>query len=155
MPNLTIEIRIASASDAQTLLAVRRDAIMALAMDYGLAEAERWANAPHASLERASTSIATNHVWVAESAAEIVGWVELNGKTIESLYVRSAEGRHGVGTALMNHAENHAHAAGVGVAYLEASPNAEGFYGHRGYTPCGARTANNALPMEKALEAIT
>ncbi len=36
MPNLTIEIRIASASDAQTLLAVRRDAIMALAKDYGL-----------------------------------------------------------------------------------------------------------------------
>ena len=145
-----LKIRSATPLDAAALLAVRHDAIMALAEEYGLAEAERWANAPHANLERASRSIASNRIWVGESASSIVGWVELNANTIESLYVQPAAGRHGVGSALMTDAEHHARISGCSTAYLEASPNAEPFYARRGYKPCGERTENNALPMEPA-----
>jgi hypothetical protein len=83
-----LKIRSANPTDADELLAIRRDAIMALPEQYGRVAAERWASAAHP--DRAAKAIATNNVWVTEFGSKVVGWVEVSGATIESLYVSSA-----------------------------------------------------------------
>jgi GNAT superfamily N-acetyltransferase len=146
----TLRIRSAIPTDADALLAIRRDAIMALAEEYGRVAAERWATASHP--DRAARAIATNRVWVTELGSQIVGWVEVAGATIESLYVSPAAARLGVGSALLTHAERHIRDAGAFIAHLEASPNAEAFYARRGYSRAGEVKANNAIPMSKRLD---
>jgi putative acetyltransferase len=145
-----LRIRSANPTDADELLAIRRDAIMALAEEYGRVAAERWANAAHP--DRAAKAIATNSVWVAESESKVVGWVEVGGATIESLYVSPAAARLGVGSSLLIHAEREIRDAGASIAYLDASPNAEAFYARRGYRRVGEVKANNSVPMSKRLE---
>ena len=86
-----LRIRSANPADADELLAIRRDAIMALAEEYGRVAAERWATAAHP--DRAAKAIATNSVWVTEFGSKVVGWVEVSGATIESLYVSPAAAR--------------------------------------------------------------
>ena len=144
-------IRRAGPADADDLLAVRHDAIMGLSDEYGFAEADRWASAGHATRERAVESATVNHVWVAESAAAVIGWVEVRGATVESLYVRSSAARGGVGSCLLERAERQIHDGGASSANLEASPNAVQFYTQRGYLATGEPTSNNATPMTKSL----
>jgi GNAT superfamily N-acetyltransferase len=126
---------------------------MGLSEKCGFAEADRWASARHATRARAVESIAVNYVWVAESAAAVIGWVEVRGATVESLYVRSSAARGGVGSCLLERAERHIHGAGASSANLEASPNALQFYAQRGYLATGKPTINNATPMTKSLVA--
>lgn len=116
-----LKIRSANPTDAAELFAIRRDAIMALAEEYGRVAAERWASA--APPDRAAKAIATNSVWVTECGPMVVGWVEVSGATIEGLYVSSAAARRGVGSLLLAHAERQIRATGASVAYLDASPN--------------------------------
>jgi len=65
-----LRIRSANPTDADEILGIRRDAIMALAEEYGRVAAERWATATHP--DRAAKAIATNRVWVAEFASKVV-----------------------------------------------------------------------------------
>jgi putative acetyltransferase len=122
-------IRSATPTDADELLAIRRDAIMALAEEYGRVAAEGWATAAHP--DRAANAIATNSVWVAEFGSQVVGWVEVAGATVVSLYVSPAAARLGVGSSLLTHAEREIRDAGASIACLDASPNAEAFYASR------------------------
>ena len=145
-----LKIRSANPTDADELLAIRRDAIMALAEEYGRIAAERWASG--APPDRTAKAIETNSVWVTECASMVVGWVEISGVTIEGLYVTSAAARRGVGSSLLAHAERQIRATGASVAYLDASPNAEPFYARRGYKRVGAVKANNSIPMSKRLD---
>lgn len=145
-----LKIRSANLTDADELFEIRRDAIMALAEEYGSAAAERWASG--APSDRAAKAIATNRVWVTEYGSKVVGWVEVNGATIESLYVSSVAARRGVGSLLLAHAERQIRATGASAAYLDASPNAEPFYARRGYKQVGAVKANNSIPMSKQLD---
>ena len=145
-----LRIRSANPTDADELLAIRRDAITALAEEYGRVAAERWATAAHP--DRAARAIGTNSVWVTECGSTVVGWVEVSDATIESLYVSSAAARRGVGSSLLAHAERQIRATGASVAYLDASPNAEPFYARRGYERVGAVKANNSIPMSKRLD---
>jgi ribosomal protein S18 acetylase RimI-like enzyme len=107
---------------------------------------------PAAHPDRAAKAIATNSVWVAEFGSKVVGWVEVGGATIESLYVSPAAARLGVGSSLLIHAEREIRDAGASIAYLDASPNAEAFYARRGYRRVGEVKANNSVPMSKRLE---
>ena len=145
-----LRIRSANPTEADELLVIRRDAIMALAEEYGRVAAERWATAAHA--DRAAKAIATNSVWVADCGSKIVGWVEVSGAKIESLYVRPAAARSGVGSSLLTHAERQILDAGASIAYLDASPNAEAFYARRGYRRIGEVKANSSIPMSKRLD---
>jgi putative acetyltransferase len=145
-----LKIRPANRTDAAELFEIRRDAIMALAEEYGRVAAERWATAAHP--DRAAKAIATNSVWVAELGSKVVGWVEIGGATIESLYVSPAAARLGVGSSLLTHAERELCDAGASIAYLDASPNAEAFYARRGYRRAGEIKANSPIPMIKRLE---
>jgi putative acetyltransferase len=146
----SLRIRSANLTDAGELLAVRRDAIMALAEEYGRVAAERWATAAHP--DRAAKAIATNSVWVTESGSKVVGWVEVSGAKIESLYVSRVAARRGVGSSLLTHAERQIRDAGGSIAYLDASPNAEAFYARRGYRRVGEVKANSSIPMSKLLD---
>ena len=132
--------------------AIPGDAIMALAEEYGCVAAERWATA--ARPDRAAKAIATNSVWVTEFGSKVVGWVEVSGATIESLYVSPAAGRLGVGSSLLTHAERQIRDAGASIAYLDASPNAEAFDARRGYRRVGEVKANNSIPMSKRLDLL-
>lgn len=123
---------------------------MALAEEYGRVAAERWATTVHP--DRAAMAIATNNVWVAEVGSKVVGWVEISNATIESLYVSPAASRRGVGSSLLTHAERQIRDAGVSIAYLDASPNAEAFYARRGYRRVGEVKANNSIPVSKRLD---
>jgi GNAT superfamily N-acetyltransferase len=145
-----LQIRSANLTDADDLLAIRQDAIMALTEEYGREAAERWATAAHP--DRAVKAIATNSVWVAEFGLQIVGWVEVGGATIESLYVTPHAARLGVGSSLLTHAERQIRDAGFLSCYLDASPNAEAFYARRGYGQVGEIKENNSIPMSKRLE---
>ena len=145
-----LRIRSANPTDAVELLGIRREAIMALAEEYSRVATERWATAAHP--DRAAKAIATNSVWVAEFGSRVVGWVEVDGATIESLYVSPAAARLGVGSSLLTHAEREIRDARASIAYLDASPNAEAFYARRGYRRVGEVKANNSIPMSKRLE---
>jgi GNAT superfamily N-acetyltransferase len=124
---------------------------MGLAQEYGRAEAENWANAPHANSARVAHAIEVNRVWVAESERDILGWIEVCGSTVQSLYVRESASGTGIGTRLMERGERCIAESGHRSADLEASPNAERFYRNRGYVPVGNPTSNGAIPMEKLL----
>jgi len=143
-------IRSANPTDADELLAIRRQAIMALTEEYGRVAAERWATA--AGPDRAAKAIATNRVWVAEFESKLVGWVEVAAATIESLYVSPTAAGLGVGSSLLTHAEREIRDVGAPIAYLDASPNAEAFYARRGYRRVGKVKSNNSIPMSKRLE---
>ena len=145
-----LRIRSANPTDADELLAIRRDAIMALAEEHGRVAAERWATAAHP--DRAANAITTNSVWVTEFGSKVVGWVEVSGATIESLYVSPAAARLGVGSSLLTYAERQIRDAGASIAYLDASPNAEAFYARRGYSRVGELKANNSILMSKLLD---
>src|SRR4030095_6891383 len=121
-----LKIRSANPTDADELLTIRRDAIMALAEEYGRVVAERWASAAHP--DRAAQAIATKMVVVTEFGTKVVGWVEVSGATIESLYVSSAAARRGVGSSLLAHAERQIRDGGAASGYLDASPKDAALY---------------------------
>ena len=102
--------------------------------------------------DRAAQGDCYNSVWVTELGSKVVGWVEVSGATIESLYVSPAAARLGVGSSLLARAEQHIRDAGASLAYLDASPNAEAFYAHRGYRRVGEARANNSIRMSKRLD---
>ena len=145
-------IRSASPTDAEELLAIRRDAILALAEEHSRGAAERWATA--APPDRAARAIAINSVWVTEFGSQVVGWVEVSGATIERLYVSPAAARLGIGSSLLSHAERQIRDAGASIACLDASPNAEAFYARRGYRRAGEVKANHSIPMSKRLDPL-
>ncbi len=126
---------------------------MALVGEYGYVAVEQWAST--APPNRAAKAIATNIVWVVEFRLQVIGWVEVSGTTIESLYVSPTASRQGIGSLLLAHAEQQIRDAGASVAYLDASPNAEAFYVCRGYRRGGAIKANNSIPMSKWLDLST
>ena len=146
-----MRIRRAEAAEHAALAAIRRSAILALAVPkLSPEQAVQWADAMAA--DRIVRAIRDHEVWVAV-AADIVGWVEIAHDRIAALYVAPPYARRGVGAALMAHAEAAIRRAGCTTARLEASPNVLGFYLRRGYLHHGAPDHSGAYPMRKALSA--
>jgi len=144
---MNLLLRSARNEDADTLVAVRRDAIMGLAPEYDLHAVRQWLNS--ASPNYGIDAIGSCTVFVAESESGVVGWIGFRTNKIEYVYARPKVG--GVGTALMARAEALIATAGYEEALLDASPNAVPFYQHRGYRIVAAANADNSLPMSKAL----
>jgi GNAT superfamily N-acetyltransferase len=147
-----LAIRRARADEAQTLTAIRREAILRLAAaQMGDAGAAAWASS--APPDRVARAIAGSEVWVADRSGDPVGWVEIERNRIEGLYVRPGGAQRGIGSALLGHAEGRIRSAGHVEARLDASPNAETFYARRGYERLAERDADDRQPMRKALGA--
>ena len=146
----SLALRPARQSDAHTLAAIRRDAILTLAtLEMGSARARDWANS--STDERVHRAIKQNAVWVAEQGNAAVGWVEIARDRVEGLYVRSDVSGGGVGSALLLHAEFLIRSAGHCTVSLDASWNADQFYLRRGYQAQAERLANEGRPMLKVL----
>jgi len=144
-----IEIRRADASDRAALAAIRRSAILELAVAaMSPSQAEQWAN--RAAADRVAYAIRHHAVWVAVQDVPI-GWVEVDEDRVAALYVAPHCAGRGVGSRLLLHAEAAIRDGGHAAARLEASPNAATFYLHRGYLPSQAGTADGALPLIKRL----
>ncbi len=140
-------LREARFEDAGALISVRHQAIMALAPEYGVTAASRWAGST--SPNYAINMIGAYTVFVAETASGLVGWVAFRDDTIAHIYTRPDTSR--VGTSLMDRAEALIGAAGFDAAVLDASPNAVSFYQQRGYEVIGGPKADTSLPMAKPL----
>ena len=144
-----IEIRRADASDHVALSAIRRSAILELAVGaMSTSQAEQWAN--RAAADRVTHAILHHAVWVAVQDVPI-GWVEVDEDRVAALYVAPHCAGRGVGSRLLLRAEAAIQDGGHATARLESSPNAATFYLHRGYLPGEARAADGALPLSKRL----
>jgi len=145
-----LSIRPAWTDDVEVLTTIRREAILTLATGkMGRSDARGWANS--AGPNRVRRAIEVHQVWVAEIAAQPVGWVEFNGNRIEGLYVRPARAQQGVGSRLLAHAEAQIWSAGYRTVMLDASWNAEQFYINRDYQPLSERSPERGRPMVKPL----
>ena len=144
-----IEIRPADPVDHAALSAIRRSAILELAVGaMSTSQAEQWANG--AAADRVTHAILHHAVWVAVQDVPI-GWVEVDEDRVAALYVAPLCAGRGVGSRLLLRAEAAIRDGGHTVARLEASPNAATFYLHRGYLPSEARMSDGALPLSKRL----
>lgn len=147
-----IEIRRADPSDHMALSAIRRSAILELAVAaMSTSQAEQWAN--RAAADRVTRAILHHAVWIAVQEAPI-GWVEVDEDRVAALYVAPHCSGRGVGSRLLLRAEAAIRDGGHATARLETSPNAATFYLHRGYLPSEARTADGALPLSKRLSPL-
>jgi len=115
-----------------------------------LVEAKKWA--ARMTIPRMEQRIREVEVWLAEINNTIVGWVAIRGDYLDALYVDPTFVEQGIGTRLLNLAEQLMRDEGVQVVRLEASWNAEEFYLQRGYEPTGPRPANDARPFVKRLK---
>ncbi len=146
----SVSLRLAQASDETVLIAIRRDAILRLAVTkMGEDGVKAWADS--AAVDRVQRAIDLHEVWLADQRGGPVGWVELHLDRIEGLYVRSTRARRGLGSALLLHAEARIKSAGYSAALLDASSNAEEFYLRRGYEMLPEEGANGSRPMSKVL----
>lgn len=145
--SLPLHIRSAIPSDAQKLFAIRWDAIMSLADEFGHAATKHWANSADPDL--VALAIARNSVWVAESASSVVGWIEVKEAKVKRLYVDSSASRSGVGSSLMAQAESEIQSRGATAVHLDASPNAVSFYSRLGYKVAGDPKPDSSVPMVK------
>jgi putative acetyltransferase len=148
---MNVKYRRAIFHDAARLCELRRESILELAPQRGmlLVEAKVWA--AKMTIARMEQRIREVEVWVAEVSDTIVGWVAIRGEHLDGLYIEPAFVEQGIGTRLLNLAEQLMRDAGVQVVHLEASCNAEGFYLQRGYEPAGPRLARDARPFVKRL----
>ena len=144
-----IEIRRANPGDHVALTAIRRSAILELAVPaMSPSQAAQWAN--HAAADRVTRAILHHDVWVAVQGVPI-GWVEVDEDRVAALYVAPHCSRRGIGSRLLLRSEAAIRGGGYASARLEASPNAANFYLHRGYVPSEAHAVDGALPLSKRL----
>ncbi|TMI10803.1 MAG: GNAT family N-acetyltransferase [Betaproteobacteria bacterium] len=144
-----IEIRRADPSDHVALSAIRRSAILELAVvAMSPSQAEQWAN--QAAADRVTRAILHHAVWVAVQGAPI-GWVEVDEDRVAALYVAPQCSGRGVGYRLVLRAEAAIRDGGYAAARLETFPNTATFDLHRGYFLSEARTADGAFLLSKRL----
>lgn len=142
--------RRANSLDVAALESIRRRAILELVMPAaGEAYALDWIDSTVP--ERVKRAINSNEVWVADTDGDIAGWIEIEGNRIAALYVQPDVAGRGVGSGLLEHAENQIRSHGFHRVTLEASLNAERFYEHRGYEEAPGESRTDVAPMYKFL----
>lgn len=147
-----MQIRRAEATDEEALAAIRRSAILVLAVPaISMADAEKWAT--QVAADRIARAIQAHDVWVAVDGA-VLAWVEVDRDRIAALYVSPSCSRRGVGSVLLTHAESYIRSSGYATARLESSQNALDFYLRRGYCPCGPPDADGGYPLRKDLAVV-
>jgi putative acetyltransferase len=140
--------RLATLDDASRLYHIRRQSILQLASpSMSAAEAEVWA----AKLTRAGMDrkLRELEIWVAELGGTVAGWGAIRDNLLEGLYTAPEFAGQGIGTGLLDRLERLMRERRFPSVYLEASPNARGFYLRRGYRATGPQTPQDAWPMVK------
>ena len=130
-------IREARAGEAETLLAIQRDACVRAFAHIFPPELYPF---PDDLVREAWDEVLADRdveVFVAEDAGEPVGSVSVGGEFLRTLYVVPEHWRTGIGTALHDHALERLSARGCGRAKLwtlEENWNARRYYEKRGWT---------------------
>ena len=134
----TAQIRPADAADADGIWRVHSESIHSLCRErYGTREIAAWV--AFRPPEAYRSALASRHLFVAESADEIVGFGQFDPARgeVEACYVSPDVVGRGVGADLLMRMEEDARAAGHAVVRLNATLNAEGFYARHGYRKLG------------------
>ncbi len=148
MENLAI--RPSTVADAERLLRIRYDAIMAVRIP-GVAKDQirRWAEGR--DLDWMRRGIRERDTWVGTVAARSVSWIAVSADRIEGLYTDPRDAGQGIGSALLLFAEGVLGGRGVKRINLEAAANSESFYRKRGYEAIDGNSVDGALAMQKAI----
>ena len=148
MANVTY--RITTPAEAAALHGLRRRSILAFAPDaMSIEQARQWAD--KGSVESMAGRLHDTEGWVAETDGQIIGWVAIREDYLDALYVAPESARRGIGTQLLQFAEEALRARGIGALRVEASWNSEAFYIRRGYEPLEPRSPDGARQMRKRL----
>jgi putative acetyltransferase len=143
--------RKANIYDVPRMFDVRRDSILRLAPSgMSIAQSTEWAG--RLTLEAFQQRLDETEFWVAEINDGIVGWIGIRDDEICGLYVDPQHANRGIGSGLLQFAEGIMSRAGVTVARLDASWNAEAFYLRQGYKPLGPRPPDNTRTFVKPLK---
>lgn len=138
------------------LIELRTASILQIASrDLSVAQTLEWvARVTFADMER---RIREMDVWVAEAseapggANTIVGWMAVDGDRLEGLYTDPRFEGRGVGTQLLDAAEDLVRRRDGEVLRADAARNAEAFYFRRGYVPEGPPLPHGPQPVIKRL----
>jgi GNAT superfamily N-acetyltransferase len=124
LPNL--RLRAATSDEAETLTRIAHEA----KRHWGYPE--RWINHWQADLTISPDYLAKNHVFVAESDGQIVGFYSLVNREhkveLDHMWVSPEHMGTGVGKELFIHAMQHAAGRNISEVEILSDPNAEGFY---------------------------
>ncbi|MCW3464981.1 GNAT family N-acetyltransferase [Chitinophaga nivalis] len=128
----TIHIRAAQLSDAKALSdLICENALKILKPHYS---DEQWnIFIRYYSVEVMIEKIATQTVFCAERAGQIIGTVALDGDFVVGFYTHVQHVNQGIGKQLMAHLENHAYRNGITTLQLAASPEGLAFYYKNGW----------------------
>jgi GNAT superfamily N-acetyltransferase len=125
-----LRLRAAVADEAQALTKIAHDA----KRHWGYPE--RWINLWQADLTISPDYLANNHVVVAESDGQIVGFYALVDRPdkveLDHMWVSPEHMGTGVGKELFFHAMQHAAGRNISEVEIVSDPNAEGFYSKMG-----------------------
>ena len=137
-PTVGINLRPATAADADALKAILRDTFESTwrpNITAGAAAAALRGDRPAAYVAEKGLAF-----WVAERGGAVVGLVHWEGDFVHALHVLARHARSGVGARLMDHAEAQIAAAGFAAARLETdtfNQRSQAFYAVRGYVEAG------------------
>jgi GNAT superfamily N-acetyltransferase len=124
LPNL--RLRAATSDEADKLTKIAHDA----KRHWGYPE--RWINHWQADLTISPDYLAHNHVFVAESDGQIIGFYSLVDRQdkaeLDHMWVAPEHMGTGVGKELFFHAMQHAAGRNISEVEILSDPNAEGFY---------------------------
>lgn len=132
---MTLQIRAARAGEIDEIYAVHRDSVTRLcAGHYRGAQIHGWLAGRTPAMYLAA--IADGRLWVADDGA-IAGFVEIDGRELTKLFVRSDRVARGIGPRLLEHAIEAIRASGATSVILEATLNARAFYARHGFAETG------------------
>jgi putative acetyltransferase len=136
---LTVEIRPATAADAEAIIDLHFAAVHQTAATFYPPEVlDRWSGLPNEARYqqlRDADAHGEELFLVAEDASGVVGFGSIlpSVQELHAVYVHPRAGRHGIGSRLLRQLERLARDRGVRQLHLDASVNAEAFYRRAGY----------------------
>lgn len=137
-----LHIRPATQDDAVSLLETHIASIRDLcAKDYTPGQIDAWITPKTADLYR-KTLQEGNAIFLAEEHERVIGFIdlELSQGEIRSFYLRKEAARRGIGTALLQRAEDHFRLRGISAVTLTSTLTSVRFYEARGFTNLGLTT---------------
>ncbi|MEE2681358.1 MAG: GNAT family N-acetyltransferase [Planctomycetota bacterium] len=141
-----VDVRVAEASDAQGMIAVKHAAVFSIGCEnYPPEQLASWSgHLDQAHIERLEDRVARRSTafYVATIGPTIMGYgmLDLDSGEVGGPYVRPDHGREGLGTRLLEALVEQAREASLAMIFAESPANVTSFFIHRGFTPGGPST---------------
>ena len=129
-----VRLRAGTEADSEAILGVHRRSILGLGKNvYSEAECVSWATGLGSDLYRGAMVGGGETFVVAEAGNDLVAFCSFKGAEIIGLYVDPAHGRKGIGSRLLQNAEERISTERPMSITLNAALSALGFYERHGY----------------------